>query len=277
MSEVCSSTVEVFDDVAYVYDGTLEGLLSSVFEAYINKEDPADVVPAGLIQLRLAQRIFSVSTNWEYAERVRRGIIRKCGRRTFFQIAKASVSSRADAGVSIYRFIRYAMDKHKGRSQAISNISHPAVSHLFEITRSVDNECEHIRQFARFEHLKDDGVQVWFAKVNPKDSVVPLVLGHFVERFNVQPFIIFDEVHGVAGVWDGIKKRLVQTDSADILSVMPMRSATEIDMQEAWRTFYRSVSIDSRYNPELRRHFMPMRFWRNITEMQIDETGLKKI
>ena len=39
-------------------------------------------------------------------------------------------------------------------------------------------------------------------------------------------------------------------------------------MQQAWRLFYRSVSIDARYNPELRTHFMPKRFWKNLTEVQ---------
>ena len=39
-------------------------------------------------------------------------------------------------------------------------------------------------------------------------------------------------------------------------------------MSEAWRTFYKSVSIDARYHPELRRQFVPKRFWKNLTELQ---------
>lgn len=274
MSDMCE--IEVFDEVAYVYDGSLEGLLSAVFCAYANKEDPTDVVPQELLQPRLTQRVSKIDANLELADRVRRGIVRRCGMRTFHRIARASVSSAMDAGTAIYRFIRYAMDEHRGNGRAISNISHKAVSRLFEIERGVNNECEKMRQFARFENLAGDDVQIWFAKVNPRDAVVPLVLGHFIERFNIQPFIIFDEVHGIAGVWDGFKRYLVQTEDHDLISHLPNRSRAEVDMQDAWRVFYRSVAIDSRYNPELRRNFMPMRLWKNITEMREEGVGLKK-
>ena len=60
-----------------------------------------------------------------------------------------------------------------------------------------------MRQFVRFQHLAGEGADVWFARVNPKASVVPLIMDHFVERLGVQPFIIYDEVHHLAGVYDG--------------------------------------------------------------------------
>ena len=269
---------ELYDEVAYLHDGTLEGLLSAIFEAYANKEDPTDMGPDGLMQPRLSQRMHYVATNEAHAERVRAGIIRACGQKTFWHIVRASTSSDPQAGYAIYRFIRYAMDAHTGRGRALSNRAHPDVSRLLDIVLSVDNECEKMRQFARFEHLKDEdtGSQLWLAKINPKHAVVPLVLGHFVERFNVQPFILYDETHHVAGIWDGRAKRLARVDAADLLAALPERSAAEVAMQEAWRTFYRAVSIDARYNPELRRGFMPMRLWKNITEMQEDVTALTR-
>lgn len=46
-------------------------------------------------------------------------------------------------------------------------------------------------------------------------------------------------------------------------------------MSEAWRTFYKSVSIDARYHPELRRQFMPKRFWKNLTELQESPAALR--
>ena len=39
-------------------------------------------------------------------------------------------------------------------------------------------------------------------------------------------------------------------------------------MQAAWKGFYDVMSISVRYHPELRRHFMPKRLWRNITELR---------
>lgn len=306
------SAPDVYDEVAYVYDGTLEGMLSAIFAAYANHEDPSDVVARGVLQPRLSQRVYVVETDLSHAERVRRGLCRSCGCASFDAVKKASLSSDVGAATFAYRFVRYAMDMHKVRDcvrcrkretcagaarpatgaarpaagarrpvaggycpklrgRALSDITHPAVEPLFRVARAVDQECEHMRQFIRFEHLTGDGTEVWFARCNPRDSVVPLIMGHFVERFNVQPFIIYDENHDVAGVYDGDTWFLVRTDDpATSLLDVPARSSEEEDMQRAWRRFYCTVAVEARYNPELRRHFMPKRFWRNLTEMQED-------
>ncbi len=285
--------VEVYDEVAYCYDGTLEGLLSAIFAAYERHEDPTDVAAERLLQPRLGQRIAFIETDASHAERVHRGLCETCGRTAFDAVKKASLSSEATAGSAAYRFVRYAMDSHRQRDcarcrkrtscagahghapcprmsgRALSDITHPAVEPLFRIVRAVDNECERMRQFIRFEHLQDDQVNLWFARCNPRDSVVPLVMGHFVERFNMQPFIVYDEVHHVAGVYDGRGWYLVRTDgdSAPQLN-LPPRAVEESLAQAAWKGFYHAVSVEARYNPELRRSFMPERLWRNITEMQ---------
>ena len=44
-------------------------------------------------------------------------------------------------------------------------------------------------------------------------------------------------------------------------------------MKDAWKRFYRTIAVESRYNPELRRQFMPKRLWKNITELQEDLPG----
>ncbi len=165
----------------------------------------------------------------------------------------------------------------KQRGRAFSDITHPAVERLFRISRSVGQECEHMRQFVRFQHLAGEGADVWFARVNPKASVVPLIMDHFVERLSVQPFIIYDEVHHIAGVYDGGDWYLVNTEGAgDLERALPDRTADEAPHEQAWRTFYDSVSIDARYNPELRRQFMPKRFWKNLTELQESPAALAR-
>ncbi len=284
-----SAAAELYDSVAYVYDDTLEGLLSAIFAAYANGEDPLDVVPERSLQPRLGQRVAAIATNAHHADRVARTLKEQGGWRTFAAVRAAAVSEQPDAGTAAYRFVRYMMDEQKQRDckrcrkrascpgatgrgpcprlrgRALSDIAHPAVAPIHRIERSVSQECEHMRQFIRFEHLQGEGVDVWFARCNPKSSVIPLVMGHFVERFNVQPFIIYDENHGLAGVYEGSRWCLVRAEDAPEL---PSQAGEERLMQAAWRRFYRAVAVESRYNPELRQRFMPQRFWKNLTEMQ---------
>ncbi|MEY8459899.1 TIGR03915 family putative DNA repair protein [Eggerthellaceae bacterium 24-137] len=292
--------LDIYDEVAYAYDGSLEGLLTAIFASYERHEKPTDMAPAARLQPRLGQRVAHIETDPIKAERVLRGIKRACGWSATLAVKRAACADDADAGTAVFRFVRYAMDEQKRRNcehcrkrgnckgrggmgpcpkqrgRAFSDITHPAVEQLFRIARAVSQECEHIRQFARFQHLRGEGTDLWFARVNPKGSVVPLIMAHFVERMNDAPFIIYDEAHELAGVYDGGDWYLVNTSgNGDLQCALPRSSADEALYAEAWRAFYRSVSVDARYNPELRRQFMPKRFWKNLTELQETSAALR--
>ena len=274
-----------FLEVAYCYDGTLEGLLSAVFAAYAHREDPTDVVRPDALQPRLGQYVRDIATDLELALRVQRGICRTCGAEAFDAVKEASLSDDPGAGTAVYRFVRYAMAENRphdcgrcrqrarcngvctrARRNVLGDIAHPAVEPLLKLRRAVGNERHRMLQFIRFEHLENG---VWFARCNPSASVVPLIMDWFSGRFNTQPFIVFDENHGIAGVYEGREWYLVRTDGIDL----PGPAADEALMQRAWKQFYRTVAVESRYHPELRRQFMPKRLWRNITEMQEDLPG----
>ena len=251
------------EDVAYLYDDTLEGLLSAVFLAYERHEVPLDVVPSERFEPRLGQSAIAVETDFARAERVRRGVVRICGRRAFTAIMRASTCDDPDTGTIIYRFVRYAMARPSNRHShpILDELTTPEVVDLHRLEKHAINECEKMRQFVRFSHLENG---IWFARVNPNASVVPLVMGHFTGRFNDQPFIIYDEAHEIAGVYDGFTWELVRGQAANV----PEATARDRQIQDAWKRFYDVLSIDARYNPELRRHFMPVRFWKNLTEMR---------
>ncbi len=261
-----AASAELFDEVAYLFDGTAEGLFSAIFASYSNRQEPSEVVREADYQPRLLQQALFIPTSEEHAQRVAAGLKRRLGSYGKWAVLRATCSGRQDAPTIIYRFVRYAMDRAPQRKRLLDDLGTPEVKALHDLITSVGAECEKMRQFARFQHLKDERGEVWFARVNPRDSVVPLVMGHFVERFSIQPFILYDEGHGVAGIWDGRHQQLAYVSEPDL--TLPNQSASEVLMEEAWRTFYHSVSISSRYNPELRRRLMPKRFWKNLTEMQ---------
>lgn len=276
---------EVFTSIAYCYDGTLEGLFSALFDTYLNHEIPDDVASEQTFCPRLGQFIRTIETNEEKALRVSRGIRRACGEAALSAVTNASLSDDVNAGTIVYRFVRYAMQQNRPHSCAgcpkrrncagpstcimhdsrgssvLANTLHPSVEPLLRLDRAVRAERHRMLQFLRFEHLENN---VWFAKCNPNASVVPLLMDWFSGRFNTQPFLIYDENHHIAGVYEGTSWYLVRTDNL----MLPAHASEEKLMQAAWKRFYDTVAIDARYNPELRRQFMPKRFWKNILEMQ---------
>lgn len=264
----------------YTYDGTLEGMFSAIHAAFVARDASADIREASSLQPRLGQEVVDVTTNMVDALKVRRLVEYSLGAQAFRVIRTAASTEGTERGTVIYRFLRHAL-RESGRNACttcakkerctracsvpstcavLDDISHPAVRGVTELYRSVVNERHLMLQFMRFEHCEGD---VWFARCNPKANVVPLLMDWFIARFNDQKFVIYDENHGMSGVYDGARWYLVKGDDV----TPPPHMEDERMMREAWRRFYRSLSVEDRYNPELRRSFMPMRLWRNLPEL----------
>ncbi len=297
-----TGAVELYDELAYKFDGSLEGLFSAVFASYARHEDPSDILSGEAAQVRLGQHVVEIDTHPGHAERVRTGFRQACGPKALAYATRAALSDEAGAATAVYRYIRHGMDLNVQRSctrcrrrsrcagaanptgrvggahcprvrgAMTSDLSHPAVQPVFKLARTVFVEQEHLLQFTRFEHLEGG---LWFARCNPKANALPLVMDHFAGRFNTQPFLIYDEAHHLAGVYEGRGWSLVRTEGLPE-PMLPDRAADEATMQHAWRRFYRAVSVESRYNPELRQRLMPKRFWRNLTEMQEELPALAR-
>ncbi len=260
--EYQASQVEPLACVAYTFDGSTEGMLTAIFQAYERHEDPQDIFREGAMQPQLGQNIIAVETEPELAQRVRAGIQKRGGRYAWELVLHASLADDADAPTTVYRFVRLIMSRSAAANAMLAHeLTDPVVGRMIELDRFVRNERHHMLQFLRFEHMAGD---VWFARCNPKANVVGLLMDWFAGRFNTQRFIIYDEVHCVAGVFDGENWMLVSTEEI----TLPQHSAEEATMQAAWKGFYDAVSVPIRYHPELRRQFMPKRFWKNILEVR---------
>lgn len=273
MTAMQSVAPEPLEDAAYLFDGSLEGLLSAIFQCYARREVPADIVPAECYRPRLGQSAIPIETDADQASRVRAGIQRAAGREGFRWVLEASLCDDYDMGAKVHRFVRYLMDReHAGANgrRLLDDLAHPAVAPIASLRTQALNEAEKMRQFVRFSHLQNG---IWFARCNPTVSVIPLVIGHFAQRFNDQPFIIYDEVHRLSGIYDGESWYL----AAGEVEAPAAPTARDRRIEEAWCRFYDVLSIDARYNPELRRNFMPKRLWRNIPEVQPRTPGLKRV
>lgn len=306
--------------IAYLYDGSLEGVLCAIFDSYARHEQVEDVYTLANAQPRIGQVFHEVKTDIGKALRVRERLISVCGYDTYAAIRAASLSEDPNKGSACLSFARFALDSNRNRWKdpsakrldATRAIANPETRPLLELERFVMNERHYMQQFLRFEELEGE---VWFASCHPKAAVVPLLMDYFAARFNTQSFIIYDARHHIAGVYEGAwghshhkplraaKEELpssrpsameielqtgpkasakpngkgpsghqghtdwylVQSDEL----TLPRRTENEEVMRAAWKRFYTTVSINERYNPELRRSFMPMRFWDDLTEMQL--------
>ena len=248
----------------YCHDGSLEGLLCVVFEAYARHEAPASICVGTDVQLGFTQELVDVTSDFRLAQRVRAGIERCGGSRAWACVSRAFLSDAPDRDTALFAYIAHIMEHGQ---RGVADAAAPSVARVEQLVTGVLNERERMFQFLRFEELEGG---VMFARINPRACVVPLLLGHFHARLGTQPFVIFDEAHGVVGVCDGQASTIVLAESVDV----PPRSPDERGYQLLWKRFYDSIANEMRYAPALRRQLMPKRLWRNITELAVVGRGM---
>ena len=245
-------------ELVYLYDGTLEGLFTAIFQAFKSKQYPVNIVTENNLQLSLLRSYLPIYAEPEKAERVRAAIINKFGAAVYGDITCVFLSDNESKGGVILRYVQHLFDKgFRGRS----HLAHPSVNEFETILNEVTFEAHRIKMFARFAQTEGG---VFFSQIDPKASVVPLVMEHFAARFNIQPFMIYDSRHQVAGVFDTNSWWLI--DTAEQRLNVPDTTYAEDEFQALWQTFFDTIAIEERRNPTCQRNFMPKRFWGNMCE-----------
>ncbi|MDR1043653.1 MAG: TIGR03915 family putative DNA repair protein [Candidatus Adiutrix sp.] len=251
--------------IVFVYEQSFEGLLSAVFEAFRLRLTPDALCPEGERPPLLATEIHRAPGDPEKSARVWAGLEKKLSGLALKQILYAWLSEEPGAAELVIRYLRAV---YSGTAE--TDFAHPDVMALRRTAFKVSREKEHLRQFLRFQKTR---AGVYFAAVVPRCNVLPLVLGHFADRFADQQWIIYDLNRQYGYYYD--LESLRETDRRPPVDPASGRLAEEelaggeALLQEAWRAYFKSVSIAQRANPRLQRQFMPRRFWPYLTETQL--------
>lgn len=268
------------DNIAYLYDGSVEGLFTAVFLTYANKEHPLDICPSEHYQPRIGQTTRQIKTDFSLALRVQKGVSKRAGYSVANIIKTAALADDPHTGISIYRFIRYCMDPQnahffqqnkKGersvqqrftgagcgpallKGSAVPAVLDPVVEPVLKLERFVQNERHHILEFLRFEELEGG---LWCARATqkPRSCRSSWIGSRIASIRNLSSSTMRTTTSRACT--KGSDWHLIKTDSF----TPPAPTANELKMQEAWKRFYHTLNIEARYHPELRRQFMPSGF-----------------
>jgi len=238
-------------EIIYVYDLSFEGLLTCVFEAFSKKEMPFDITdnPDTMFEVR------EIKTDTQKAARVKKGIYRDLGDDFTYVIRMCYISREQSIGIDILKLIRMGYDKG---AAVIKNLNDPLINKMVKLSRNVGMERIRFIEFSRFSEFNGALVSV----INPKYFVLPLIAGHFTDRFPNESFLIYDEVHNAALIYINRKSVIVPMEEF----IMPEPDENEKRIRELWQMFYDTIEIKERRNHDLRRQHFPKRFWKNVTE-----------
>ncbi len=240
-----------------------EGIVCAIGIIYLAgcSHRPVALHLKGHCQPRLGETIMEAPEDEPLAQRVLEGFRRSTSPQDAKRVLYACMSDSPLRAQLILAFMRRGFDLKR---PLYHHRAEPALVDVFELAYAVSNECEHARQFIRFHRLENGA---YYSRFEPNANVIPLVMNHFSSRFNTQPFLIHDPRHNVVGFWDGKATQLVQLRNIKELPLETTPSKEDRYYHALWKRFYDSVSIDARTNHDLRRKFMPKRFWKNLSEM----------
>ena len=102
-----------------------------------------------------------------------------------------------------------------------------------------------------------------YARIEPDHDVIELVARHFCDRYRNDPFIIHDVKRSKALVAFQGQWYISHFEDRDIPDV----SAGEKEYRRLWKNYFDNIAIKERTNPRCQKNFMPVRYWKNLTEV----------
>lgn len=244
-------------DAVYVYDGSFAGFLCCVFESFARREVPLAVWTPEQEEPTLFS-VADIASDRAHAQRVWAGYCRRAGAEGRRLLLSAFLSGEPDRDICLLRFLRLVFAQGP---RALALLGHADVAPVYAMDRAVGREVEHLEGFLRFEEA--DGMLG--AVIHPKNSVLPLLRGHFCARFPEERFLIYDAAHRTALLYQDHKSALLALETPPVL---PAPDEKERYYQTLWKQFYAALAIDARRNEALRRQMCAKRFWPDMTELK---------
>jgi len=170
----------------FLYDGTFEGLLSTIFEIYERKAEPFRIEKMAKNQPFMFGRCVSVNTNKETADRVCAGVVNKTSKGALHSLYTAFLSQVQGIEMLIYRWVKQAMDSQRNIEGDYTN---SLVLEIKQINKQVARELNKAIAFTQF---KSTEIGVGFATISSAFNVMPLVAEHFLQALPTENWLLFD-------------------------------------------------------------------------------------
>ena len=258
-SSTCSALPLVF-----LSDGTFEGLLTAIFETYVRKVEPVQIQPRSGHRPSLFESCVEIACDPEKAGRVWRGLKRHLGSEVRSQIHQAYLAGEPAVETLIYRRIRLALPL-RGKS---ADLEAPAICLAIErLSHKVRREAHRMKGLVRFTKTEPN---LFWAMINPRYDILPLVRRHFEKRYADQSWVIFDTVRSYGLHFDKQKTREMRSYSGPFPRDFEESNADDEVCRQLWKTYFIAVNITERNNPRLHLRQLPRRYWQYLPEKNLD-------
>lgn len=249
-----------------IYDGTFDGFLTGVFDAYDRKLKDFSIVRERYYQPAISTEPLHVITDAAKSQRVWSGLKKKLSRGKCSEMYKSFLSELPQIEQTLTGFIQHVFAHEKSVED---DLGHPGVIAISQIAHKVHREKHRMEAFIRFQLTKDG---IYFATISPDFNVIPLIVHHFKDRYADQRWLIYDDKRNYGIHYDpktnAVSEVIIGLHNEAKQQFLPQNLChdDEQEWQKLWKGYFTSVNIASRKNKKLHVQHVPMRYWRYLTE-----------
>lgn len=251
----------MMEQTIFLCEDTPEGIFTGIYDAWASRRGHSHV-KLKLNQtdtMELFSEYVSVAPDAEKAKKVRRSIQRKIGIPAWQAIYRSVLSREESKADDIYRFL---VGGFYYGPQVMGMLSEPAVMRIIQMNRAVGNEAHHYKEFLRFAEAEN---RILFAKIRPKNQVLPLVTPHFAQRLSRENFLILDVGRSLAALHPAGKEWYLAKLSPAQQEMVP--NPEEDAFGRLWQAFFQKVAVEQRENTGLQRGNLPLRYREFMNEL----------
>ena len=254
--------------VLYIYDGTFDGFLTTIFDIYASKQKPEQIVKEHLWQSGFFETPAHITTDSAKSERVWNGIAKRTNKRVTRMLYLAFVSELPAVEMTLYSYLEKLFDDATGTYH--KNLLDDHSFELYQTARKVSFEIHRFQGFVRFQETSDG---LFFAAIEPDHDIVSLLAPYFARRYGSQPWVIYDrrrdkgifykkpEIHEIT-----LTDKQFNTFTGDIHQ--QVKSEEEDLYRSLWKAYYKAINIPERKNTRLMLRLLPRRYWKYLPEKQ---------
>lgn len=241
--------------IVFTYDGSFEGFLTCVYEGYYSSKPEKIIKKSSYIVNFLDEEVL-IETSEEKYTKVYRAIEDKLGEEILKKIYTAYLSDVEESYTVIFNYIVLAFKM----GPKINMYKHNTfVDKMDKIECRVREEAHRFKGILRFKDLNG----ILYSKIDPDNDIVEFIMGHFINRFSNEKFIIYDEKRDKAIIYNGKVGNIIINAKQELQGIGDLKDDFYEDL---WRTYFKSTNIKERENKNLQRKMMPKRYWKNILE-----------
>lgn len=243
----------------YVYDGSFEGFLTTVFHVFTVKDAEARILTVSN-QVNLFRESKIIHSETGSALRVWNGLLKKINLKSAKEFYATFLSGKPGIEDDLLGYIRYVF---ANKEKVDQNFTNEFVAQIANISKMVYRERHRMEAFVRFK-LTSDGI--YYAAIEPDFNVLPLLVTHFTNRYADQRWLIYDLKLKYGLYYDLKATTTIEMEFTSDSENENVFHPDEAFYQQLWKDYFSHANIVSRKNMKLHIRHVPLRYWKHLVE-----------